>query len=353
MEQLKQNWNKQILFAGIDLHKNKWVTTVRTSDVILKTFTTEPDKQVLLKTFQNHWSGAQINAAYEAGCFGYHLAEFLNSNDIRCQIIAAHTIPRAPGSFTKTDIIDSRKIAFELAKGTIKGIYQRSQEELFDRHILRKRRQLVKRKKQLQVQIRSDLMFYGIEPPVTLKDYWSKKIVRSLKEIEVPNQIFNSLKLMYLEEYERIKDQLKIINNLLVVLVDSDKYKDSVELLRTVPGVGALTAITLLLELGNMGRFASAEKFASYLGLTPSEFSSGDKNRKGSLTGMGHSDLRALLVEISWQAIKKDPVLLEKYERIAKGKSKCQAIVAIAKTLANRIRKVILTNEPYVIGVIK
>ena len=308
---------------------------------------------MLLKTFQNQWSGAQINAAYEAGCFGYHLAEFLNNNKIRTQIIAAHTIPTAPGSFTKTDTIDSRKIAFELAKGTIKGIYQRSEEELFDRHILRKRKQLVKRKKQLQVQIRSDLMFFGIEPPVTLKDYWSKIIVRSLKEIEVPNQIFNSLKLMYLEEYERIKEQLKIINNLLLVLIETDKYKDSVKLLRTVPGVGTLTAITLLLELGDLGRFASAEKFASYLGLTPSEFSSGDKNRKGSLTGMGHSDLRALLVEISWQAIKKDPALLEKYERIARGKSKCQAIVAIAKTLANRIRKVILTNEPYVIGIIK
>jgi transposase len=353
MEEPKQTWNKQTLYAGIDLHKNKWVVTVRTPDVILKTFTTEPDKQVLLKTFQNHWSGAQINAAYEAGCFGYHLAEFLNSNDIKTQIIAAHTIPMAPGNFTKTDIIDSRKIAFELAKGTISGIYQRSEEELFDRHILRKRRQLLKRKKQLQVQIRADLMFFGIEPPVLLKYYWSKRIVKCLKEIQGSNQIFNSLNKMYLEEYERIQEQMKIINNLLIELIDTEKYKNSVKLLRTVPGVGALTAITLLLELGDFHRFASAEKFASYLGLTPSEFSSGDKNRKGSLTGMGHSDLRALLVEISWQAIKKDPVLLEKYERIAKGKSKCQAIVAIAKTLANRIRKVILTNEPYVIGVIK
>lgn len=353
MEGHKQNWKQQTLYAGIDLHKNKWVVTVRTPDVILKTFTTEPDKQVLLKTFQNHWSGAKIIAAYEAGCFGYHLAEFLNSNDIKTQIIAAHTIPKAPGNFTKTDIIDSRKIAFELAKGTISGIYQRSEEELFDRHILRKRKQLLKRKKQLQVQIRSDLMFFGIEPPVTLKDYWSKRIIKSLKEIKVSNKIFNSLKMMYLEEYERIKEQLKITNNLLMELAESDIYKDSVKLIRTVPGVGTLAALTLLLELGDFSRFASAEKFASYLGLTPSEFSSGDKSRKGSLSGMGHSDLRALLVEISWRAITKDPVLLEKYERIAKGKSKCQAIVAIAKTLAHRIRKVILTNEPYVIGVIK
>lgn len=353
METRRQNWNKQTLFAGIDLHKNKWVVTVRTPEVILKTFTTEPDKQILMKTFQNNWSGARINAAYEAGCFGYHLADFLNAHDINTQIIAAHTIPTAPGNFTKTDIIDSRKIAFELAKGTIKGIYHRSETELFNRHILRKRRQLLKRKKQLQVQIRSDLMFFGIEPPLPLKDYWSKKIIKSLKEIEVPNQIFKSLHIMYLEEYERIKVQIKVINELLAEMINTDKYSERVKLLRTVPGVGALTAITLLLELGDFGRFASAEKFASYLGLTPSEFSSGDKNRKGSLTGMGNSDLRTLLVEVGWQAIKKDPVLLEKYERIAKGKSRCQAIVAIAKTLANRIRKVILTKEPYVIGVIK
>ena len=122
MEAQIQDWCKQILFAGIDLHKNKWVVTVRTSEVVLKTFTTEPDKKVLLKTFQNQWSGAEINAAYEAGCFGYHLAEYLNTNNIHTQIIPAHTIPKATGNFVKTDVIDSRKIAFELAKGTIHGI---------------------------------------------------------------------------------------------------------------------------------------------------------------------------------------------------------------------------------------
>jgi len=353
MEKQRDYWKNKILYAGIDLHKNKWVTSVRTSEVLLKTFVTEPDKQILLRTFHHLWPGAKINAAYEAGCFGYHLAEFLNSNNIQTQIIAAHTIPTAPGVFTKTDILDSKKIAFELAKGTISGIYHRSQEELFDRYLLRKRRQLVRRKKQLQVQIKADLMFFGIEINFLMKEYLSKRTLRKLKELDVPNLVFKSLFNMYIEEYGRIKDQLKIINNMLTTLVESDKYRERVQLLRTVPGVGALTAITFLLEIGNFSRFTSAEKFASYLGLTPSEFSSGERNRKGSLSGMGHSDLRALLVEISWQAIRRDPALLEKFERIGVGKSKCQAIVAIARTLAIRIRKVILTKEPYVIGVIR
>lgn len=353
MERQRLDWKDKILFAGIDLHKNKWVTSVRTSEVLLKTFVTEPDKQILLRTFLHIWPGAKINAAYEAGCFGYHLAEFLNSNNIHTQIIAAHTIPTAPGNFTKTDILDSKKIAFELAKGTISGIYQRSQDELFDRYLLRKRRQLVKRKKQLQVQIKADLLFFGIEINFPLKEYLSRRTLNKLKELEVPNLVFKTLFNLFIVEYERIKEQLKIINNMLSALVESEKYRERVQLLRTVPGVGALTAITFLLEIGDFSRFTSAEKFASYLGLTPSEFSSGDKNRKGSLSGMGHSDLRALLVEISWQAIKKDPALLEKFERIGVGKSKCQAIVAIARTLAIRIRKVILTKEPYVIGVIR
>ena len=176
MEAQIHDWNNRVLYAGIALHKNKWGTSVRTNEVLLITFVTEPDIQVLLKTFQHRWREAKINSAYEDGCFRFHLSDFLNSNNIQTQIIAPHTIPTAPGSFTKTDMIDRNKIAFELSKGSIKGIYHRKQDDLFNRHLLRKRRQLVKRRRQLQVQIKADLLFFGIETSFLLKGYGQKKL---------------------------------------------------------------------------------------------------------------------------------------------------------------------------------
>ena len=88
MKQIKTNdWKGETLYVGIDLHKKKWVVTVRTFDLELKTFTTIADKNILLKSLHNGWHGARFKAVYEAGCFGYHLAEFLNQNSIKTSIV--------------------------------------------------------------------------------------------------------------------------------------------------------------------------------------------------------------------------------------------------------------------------
>jgi transposase len=351
MEQQPEHWSHQTLYAGIDLHRNKWVNTVRTTEVVLKTFVTSPDKEVLLRTFEHHWPGATIKAVYEAGCFGFHLADFLNAHGVETIIVAPHMIPKAPGHFVKTDIIDSRRLAQELAKGSLRGIYLRTPEELFDRNIVRKRRQLVKRRVQIQNQIKGDLKFFGIDSPSFANPYWSARTLSELKRLSVGGQPFRDVFTMVIEEFEFIRKRIKSIDKVLLGLIQSERYKRPMELLLAIPGIGRLTAITLLVELGDIRRFSSAEKFASYLGLTPSEYSSGDAIHKGSLTGMGHAVLRSLLVESAWVAIKKDPALLEKFQRLCVGKSRCQAIVAVARSLANRIRRVLVHQEPYVCAV--
>ena len=141
MEQPQQHWLNEQLYVGLDLHKNKWVVTVRTQDVHLKTFVSTSDKEVLLNSLANNWPGAKMRAVYEAGCFGYHLADFLHGHGIETMVVAPHTIPVEPGRFVKTDTIDSRKLALELAKGSLRGIYQRSPAELYDRSLVRKRQQ--------------------------------------------------------------------------------------------------------------------------------------------------------------------------------------------------------------------
>ena len=148
---------------------------------------------------------------------------------------------------------------------------------------------------------------------------------------------------------------------MIIELSKTERFQKLVTLLCTVPGIATLTAMVLILELVEIKRFSNADKLSSYLGLTPSEHSSGEKVRRGHLTGMGNSKLRNILIsarggsfgEASWVAIRKDLALLEKFNRVRRGKSKTRAIVSVAKSMSARIRRVWLTGEPYVLGVVQ
>jgi transposase len=137
-------------------------------------------------------------------------------------------------------------------------------------------------------------------------------------------------------------------------LARSDRYRESIGLLVSAPGIGVLTAIRLALEWGDVRRFRRKEEFASFLGLVPSDYSSGDQERRGHITRRGNRWVRSWLVECSWVAIRKDPVLLEKFRRVLRNcGSKKKAIVAVARKLALRLRRVLLSREPYMVGVVE
>jgi len=347
------NWQDIQLYAGIDLHKNKWVVTVRSGSNHLTTFVAPPLKEKLFYTFQNRWPAAKINAVYEAGYFGYHLADYLNSKGIETIIVAPHRIPTPRGSFVKTDKIDSRKLALELSKGSLESIYLRSPEELYNRNLIRKRIQLIKRKRQIIVRIKADIIFYDIKFDFQVREYLSQKVIKKIHEFKYENDFLSCLFKQSVDEYEVVNANLTMINKWMEEVCSSANLKNNFELLCSVPGIGKLAASSLLLEIGNIDRFTSKAKFVSYLGLTPSEYSSGDKVRIGSLSGMGHNYLRSLLVECAWQAVRFDPVLLKKFYSLSEKKGKLRAIMAVARKLATRIHYVLKQSQPYVVGVIK
>jgi transposase len=139
---------------------------------------------------------------------------------------------------------------------------------------------------------------------------------------------------------------------LLFELSETELYRERVQILLTIPGVGMLGAMELLLELQDVSRFRRADQLAAYVGLTPSQYSSADKVRMGRITCMGKNTLRAMLVQASWALIRKDGVMREKYERLKAKSGAKRAIVAIARTLLIRMRRLLLDKNPYVVGVI-
>ena len=101
------------------------------------------------------------------------------------------------------------------------------------------------------------------------------------------------------------------------------------------------------MELQDITRFSTADELAAYLGLTPSQYSSGEHIRMGHITHAGNSRLRTTLVESSWLLIRKDPEMARKYERVKHKRGGKRAIVAVARNLSGRIRRVLLDHVPY------
>lgn len=152
-------------------------------------------------------------------------------------------------------------------------------------------------------------------------------------------------------ELRFLRTQKAAVIKLLRAMAKLPKYCKPVELLASAPGIGIITAMRLVLEWGDVRRFGSKEKFANFTGLIPSDYSSGEGIHKGHITKQGSRAVRAWLIECAWHAIRHDPILLEKYQAVI---SRCgsakKAIVAVAHKLAIRLRAVLISGQPYQIG---
>jgi transposase len=150
-----------------------------------------------------------------------------------------------------------------------------------------------------------------------------------------------------LELYEFLSAQIDKQTQLLRELSETPLYRKWVEILQSIPGIGLISAMELLLELQDVSVFRRVEQLAAYVGLTPSQYSSADKVRMGRITGIGKDTQRTILVEASWQLITKDQVKRYKYERIKIRAGGKRAIVAIARTLLLRMRRMLLDEQAY------
>ncbi len=333
------------LFVGIDLHKHRWHVTIRTFDVELFSASI-PGTWEALQRVLTRYAGYQLQAVYEAGYFGFRLHDRLVAHGIPCLVTPPSLVPQEYGNRVKTDRRDSRKLAHLLAKGLLKRVWVPSEEERYHRQVVRRRRQLVRDRVRTQSRIKAELRFHGIhlEEP---RGRWTQIYFANLRRVNFGNRWMQESFNRLLEQYEFLSAQIDKQTQLLRELSETARYRERVEILQSIPGIGMISAMEVLLELQDVSRFRRAEQLAAYVGLTPSQYSSADKVRMGRITGIGKNTLRAILVEASWQLISKDQVMREKYDRIRIRSGGKRAIVAIARTLLLRMRRMLLAKQAY------
>ena len=337
------------VYIGIDVHKENWQTTVRTDGEEIFNGRIPGDYHSLQKILER-FTGCQIKVAYEAGPFGFWLYDKLTEDGIETIVVPPSLIPLESGNRVKTDKRDSKKLARLLESNMLKKVYVLTEEERIHRELIRTRRQLVEHRGSVARQIKSKLLFHGISSPFPNKFGWGLKYIQWLKDLDLQsNYLRASLDtLIYLYEY--LTGEIKKIIKRIVELSAIEKYKQRIKLIRSVPGIGLITGMEILVELQNVERFKTSEEIASYIGLTPSEYSTGEHVHQGRITRCGNTRVRTALIESSWILVSRDPFMRLKYMKLKSMKGAKRAIVAIARKLIIRIRSMLLHNTLYMIG---
>jgi transposase len=250
----------------------------------------------------------------------------------------------------KRDPLDSRKICRALKNGELTAIHVPDKWNQQDRSLLRIREKIIGDQTRCRNRIKALLYFYGIGYPEQFQKsgtHWSKRFMEWLSALEFAHESGKVALALLLKEATGLRDLLLEANKSILKLSQEERYKSNVKLLLSVPGLGRLTAMILLTEIGNVNRFRGLDHLCAYLGLMPNVYASGDKEHIGEITKRGNKHLRGYIIESSWVAVRNDPALSLKYNELCSRMPGNKAIIRIARKLLNRIRYVLLKNEEY------
>lgn len=341
----------QNIYAGFDVHLKSWKVTIMAESSVYKTFTQPPKPEILYNYLRRNFPGGTYHTAYEAGYCGYWIHYKLTSYGVNSMVVNPADIPTTyKERVQKEDKRDSRKIARSLSSGELTPIYIPSIQTQEDRTLLRTRAMLIKDLTRIKHRIKSFLYYYGFSVEEVFpqsQSHWSNRFISWLDGLELSGESGKQSLQALIDEFKHLRISTLAITRQIRHLSQTDTYNGRVELLRTVPGVGLITAMTFLTELETINRFSSLDKLCSYIGLVPSTRSSGDKEKTGDITPRGHDTLRTALIESSWIAIRNDPSLMKSFLAYQNRMEPNKAIIRIAKKLLSRIRFVLQNDEPY------
>ena len=249
--------------------------------------------------------GTKLVFEYEAGCLGFYLAREFQKNGYQCEVMAPTTIRTAQTDrIRKTDRCDAKSLAQALAYHAFSSVHIPDDQDEAMRSYIRMRedhQDMVKKTKQ---QINAFVMKLGFHYSQGSK--WTLRHRAWLKSLDL-----NGMNKVTLDEYlvtlEELEAKVERFDEKITEISREAKYNEIVSRLACFKGISRQVAMRVVTEVGDFGRFSTAGEFASYIGLTPSEHSSGNSEVKGSITKMGNGHVRKTLIEASQSAIRGVP----------------------------------------------
>jgi len=354
--------SSKTLYIGLDVHKETiavaYAPDDRGADVVTigEIPTRQADIDKLIRKLQS--KEAALVFVYEAGPCGYWLYRYLTRRGFACTVVAPSLIPRKPGHRVKTDRRDAITLARLMRSGDLSSIYVPTVEDEAVRDLSRGRedalRDLNRSKLRLKAfLLRQDIRYEG-------RATWTAAHLRWLSTVNCPTAAQQIVFQEYVRAVTEHTERLERLERELREAAKSWRLSAVVEAIQALRGISLTSAILLIAELGDLTRFDTPRKLMSYLGLTPSEYSSAERRRQGRITKAGNGHARRALVEGAWayryparvsrdlqlrqeklpaeiQAIgwKAQVRLCKRYRQLsARGKHPNQVAVAIAREMA-------------------
>jgi transposase len=356
--------NKSSKFVGLDVHKATIAVSVAESGQGEVRYIGEiaNTAEAIIKLVRQLRKGdAVLSFCYEAGPCGYGLHRQLTELGWDCMVVAPSLIPKKAGDRVKTDRRDSVMLARLHRAGELTSVWVPDDAQEALRDLTRAREDM----KSLQLKAKQRLLAFLLRYGKSYdgKSNWTQAHYRWLEEVKFSHPVQQIVFQEYVDTVKAMDKRVAGLDRQLESSAQESVFWPVIEALMALRGVNLLAATTVVAEIGDLHRFASAPQLMAYLGLVPSEHSSGASKSRGSITKTGNGHVRRVLVEAAWtyrHPARKTAHLQRRAERTseevqaiawnaqkrlcgryrsmeAKGKLKVQACTAIARELAGFI----------------
>ena len=350
-----------MLYVGLDVHKESiavaYIAKDHDADVIyLGTIgTRHVDLDTLVRKL--HSKAKHLIFVYEAGPCGYWLYRYLRKKGYVCWVVAPSLIPKKAGDRVKTDRRDAVQLARLMRSGDLTPVYVPTVGDEAIRDLCRAREDAIADLKAAKFRLKAFLLRHDIR--YTGQATWGPAHLRWLSEVVCPTPAQQIVFQEYVRAVTEHTERLQRLEQELQEHVKSWRLYPVVEALQALRGVQFTVAVTTVAELGDLTRFENPRQLMKYLGLIPSEYSTGERRRQGAITKAGNTHARRALVEGAWAyrypakvsrhlqlRLEKQPKVIQdiswkaqvrlckRYRRlVARGKHANQVVVAIAREL--------------------
>jgi transposase len=288
-------------YVGLDVHKRTIAVAIADEGrgEVRSYGTIQNTPEAVAKLVKRLGPAAGLACCYEAGPCGYGLQRQLVGLGASCIVVAPSLIPRRPGERIKTDRRDAVKLARLLRSGELTAVWVPDAEHEALRDLSRAREAARDARHRARQQLRSLLLRLGVAEP-TGTQRWSQRYWGWVRAMRLEQPLQQMVLADAIETVDVSTTRLKKLEGQVKAAATSGRHAPLIAALQSLRGVGVITAVTLVAELGDLSRFATPRPLMAYVGLVPSEHSSGSSQRRGRITKAGNSHARHVLVQAAW-----------------------------------------------------
>jgi transposase len=365
----------KIRFIGLDVHADTIAASVAEPDGEVRPLGIIPNRlESVRKLVAKLGPVNQLKACYEAGPTGYVLYWQLTALGVPCEVVAPSLVPVKAGDKVKTDRRDATKLARSYRSGDLTPVWVPDAAHEALRDLVRTREDAKQDQHRARHRLSKFLLRHGRRPPEDVKKSWTQKYLTWIKEqVHFDQPALEATLLDYVHEVDHMAERIERLEKAIDVAIEKApaEMRAVIEALQALRGVAKITAVSIVAEVGSLARFEKPRQLMGYSGLVSSEFSSGNRIRRGGITKTGNAHLRRVLVEAAWAyqhrpwvggALLKrqqglDPAIKEiawkaqwrlhtRYKKLsARGKNKNQIVTAVGRELLGFIWAIAVRTE--------